>query len=48
LSGKANRFVFLEGRNTYDALLYQSLQEDKDIVKMIHESPERLLRNFKP
>lgn len=48
LSGKANRYVFLLGEGTYDELQYESLQEDKDVVKMIHESPERLLRNFKP
>lgn len=48
LSKKANRFVFLQARGTYDELQYESLQEDKDVVKMIHESPERLLRNFKP
>lgn len=48
LSGKANRYVFLLGEGTYDELQYQSLQEDRDVVKMIHESPHRLLRNFKP
>lgn len=47
LSGKANRYVFLQAEGTYDELQYESLQEDKDVVKMIHESPERLLRNFK-
>jgi SNF2 family DNA or RNA helicase len=48
LSGKANRYVFLQAEGTYDELQYESLQEDKDVVKMIHDSPERLLRNFKP
>ena len=48
LSGKANRYVFLLAEGTYDELQYEGLQEDKDVVKMIHESPERLLRNFKP
>lgn len=48
LSGKANRYVFLQAEGTYDELQYDSLQEDKDVVKLIHESPERLLRNFKP
>jgi len=48
LSGKANRYVFLLARGTYDELQYESLQEDRDVVKMIHESPHRLLRNFKP
>lgn len=48
LSGKANRYIFLQGRGTYDELQYEALQLDADVVKMIHESPERLLRNFKP
>lgn len=47
LSGKANRHVFLLGEGTYDELQYQSLQEDTDVVKMIHRSPDILLRNFK-
>jgi SNF2 family DNA or RNA helicase len=48
LSGVANRYVHLQARGTYDELQYQALLEDHDVVKMIHESPERLLRNFKP
>lgn len=48
LSGKANRYVFLLAEGTYDELQYDGLQNDRDVVKMIHESPERLLRNFKP
>ena len=48
LSGRANRFLFLEARGTYDEVQYEALQTDRDVVKMIHESPERLLRNFKP
>lgn len=48
LSGKANRYVFLSAEGTYDELQYEGLQEDRDVVKMIHDSPERLLRNFKP
>lgn len=47
LSGKANRFIFLLGEGTYDELQYDALQFDQDVVKMIHESPELLLRNFK-
>ena len=47
LSGKANRFVFLLARGTYDELQYQALQDDSDIVRMVMASPERLLRNFK-
>lgn len=48
LSGKANRYVFLQAEGTYDELQYQAALDDTDVVKMIHESPERLLRNFKP
>ena len=47
LSGKANRYIFLLARGTVDELEYENLQEDHDVVKAIHESPERLLRNFK-
>lgn len=47
LSGKANRYVFLLAEGTYDEIQYEGLGEDRDVVKMIHESPERLLRNFK-
>lgn len=48
LSGKANRYVFLLGEGTYDEIQYDGLQTDRDVVRMIHDSPERLLRNFKP
>lgn len=47
LSGKANRFYFLLAEGTYDEILYEVLQTDGDIVQALHESPERLLRNFK-
>lgn len=47
LSGKANRFYYLLAEGTYDELQYETLQVDGDIVKAIHESPRRLLRNFK-
>lgn len=47
LSGKANRYVFLLAEGTYDEIQYDALQVDGDVVKMIHASPERLLRNFK-
>lgn len=48
LSGKANRFYYLLGEGTYDELQFETLQVDGDIVKEIHKSPQRLLRNFKP
>lgn len=47
LSGKANRFVYLLARGTYDEVLYQALQEDGQVVKQIMASPEILLRNFR-
>lgn len=47
LSGKANRFYYLLGEGTYDEIRYETLQVDADIVKAIHDSPRRLLRNFK-
>jgi SNF2 family DNA or RNA helicase len=47
LSGKANRYIYLQARGTIDELHYESYLTDQDVVKMIHESPERLLRNFK-
>lgn len=47
LSGKANRYVFLLARGTYDELQYEALQEDRDVVQMVMASPDRLLRNFK-
>lgn len=47
LSGKANRFIYLLGSGTYDELLYQSLQEDQDVVKSIMASPDILRRGFR-
>jgi len=47
LSGKANRYVFLLARGTYDEIQYESLQTDGDVVKMVMSSPRRLLRNYK-
>lgn len=48
LSGKANRFYYLLAEGTYDEIQYEVNQLDGDIVKEIHASPRRLLRNFKP
>lgn len=48
LSGKANRYYYLLGEGTYDEIQYETLQIDGDVVKAIHASPRRLLRNFKP
>jgi hypothetical protein len=47
LSGKANRYIYLQARGTIDELQYQGYLNDEDVVKAIHESPEILLRNFK-
>lgn len=47
LSGKANRFILLLARGTYDELQYDNLGDDEALVKMIQRSPECLLRNFK-
>lgn len=47
LSGKANRFVYLLGKGTYDELQYDSLQEDKEVVKAVMASPDMLRRNFR-
>lgn len=47
LSPRAVRYVYLLGRGTYDEMMYDSLQEDGNIVKAIQASPERLLRGFK-
>lgn len=47
LSGKANRFVYLLAKDTYDELQYASLQEDADVVKEIMASPEMLRRGFR-
>jgi len=44
LSGKANRYVYLLG-GPVDELMYQTLQEDADVSKMISRRPELLLRD---
>lgn len=47
LSGKANRFIYLQGKGTYDEQQYADLQGDHEVVKQIMASPEILLRGFK-
>lgn len=47
LSGKANRYVYLLGKDTIDELQYKALQEDGDVVKAVMASPELLQRNFR-
>jgi len=47
LSGKANRFIFLLARGTYDELQYDTLGDDRALVRMIMQSPDILRRQFK-
>jgi hypothetical protein len=47
LSGKANRFIYLQGKGTYDEDQYADLQGDQQAIKQIMASPELLLRGFK-
>lgn len=47
LSPVAVRVIYLLGENTYDEIMYESLQEDGDVARKVTESPHRLLRNFK-
>ncbi len=44
LNPRGTRFVYLLGADTYDELLYQTLQEDGEVAKAIVKSPELLLR----
>ena len=46
LSGKANRYVFLLARGTYDEIQYEVLQNDGDVAKLIMKDPRRLLRTL--
>ena len=48
LSKRGTVHMYLLARGTYDEVMFKSLLEDSDIVKMIQESPDILLRNFKP
>jgi archaellin len=47
LSGKANRFVYLQATGTYDETQYADLQGDHEVIREIMASPEILLRGFK-
>lgn len=44
LSSKATRYIYILAENTYDEVMYETLQEDGDVVKAVMASPERLLR----
>jgi SNF2 family DNA or RNA helicase len=47
LSPRGTVIEYMLARGTIDELMYESLQEDKDLAKMIHASPDRLRRNYK-
>lgn len=47
LSPRAVRYIYLLARGTIDEVKYEGLQEDGDIARMVTDSPQRLLRNFK-
>ena len=44
LNPRGTRFIYLLGADTYDEMLYQTLQEDGEVAKAIMKSPELLLR----
>jgi SNF2 family DNA or RNA helicase len=45
LSPRGTRFIYLLGEDTYDEVLYQTLQEDGEVAREIMRSPEKLLRS---
>lgn len=47
LSPRGTVIEYMLARGTIDELMYESLQEDKDMAKTIHDSPDRLRRNYK-
>jgi len=47
LSNRSTIFMYLIARGTVDEVLYDTLQEDGDIAKVVTDSPDRLLRDFK-
>lgn len=47
LSKRAVRTIYLLAEGTIDEVKYEGLQEDGDVAKAIHESPDKLLRSFK-
>jgi len=46
LSPKATSYLYFLGESTIDEIVYESLQEDTDVAKMITKRPERLLRKL--
>jgi SNF2 family DNA or RNA helicase len=47
LAERAVRTIYLLGEGTNDEIMYEALQTDQDVGKMIQESPNRLRRNLK-
>lgn len=47
LSERKTTFMYLLATGTVDELMYEALTEDGNVAKMVTESPDRLLRNFK-
>jgi SNF2 family DNA or RNA helicase len=44
LNPRGTRYMYLLGENTYDEMLYETLQQDGEVAKAIMKSPELLLR----
>ena len=47
LSNKSTIFMYLIAKGTIDEVMYDSLMQDGNLAKMVTDSPQRLLRNFK-
>lgn len=47
LSRTSTTFIYLLAADTIDEVVYAALQNDGDVVKAIHSSPEKLLRSTK-
>lgn len=44
LNPRGTRYIYILGADTYDEVLYETLQEDGEVAKAIMKSPELLLR----
>jgi SNF2 family DNA or RNA helicase len=45
LNPRGTRFIYLLGEDTYDEVLFQSLQEDGEVAREVMRRPESLLRS---
>jgi SNF2 family DNA or RNA helicase len=45
LNPRGTRFIYLLGEDTYDEVLYETLQQDGEVAREIMKRPERLLRH---